>query len=139
VDFKEYPENVDVALVEGAVCNEENLEIIKKVRKNTKVLISFGDCAVTGNVTAIRNVIPMSVQTVLQRSYLDNGDLNAALPVAEGIVPKLLDKVVPVHQVVPVDVYLPGCPPSAPRIKEFLVQLLETGSVEGRPDLIMFG
>jgi NAD-reducing hydrogenase small subunit len=139
VDFKDYPENVDVALVEGAVCNEENLEIIKKVRQNTKVLISFGDCAVTGNVSAIRNVIPMSVQSVLQRSYLDNGDLNAALPVAEGIVPRLLDKVVPVHDVVPVDIFLPGCPPSAPRIKDVLVQLLETGAVEGRPDLIKFG
>ena len=55
MDAKTYPENVDVVLVEGAVANEDNLEMIKRVRERSKVLVSFGDCAVTGNVTALRN------------------------------------------------------------------------------------
>ena len=55
VDMKEYPENVDVCLIEGAICNEDNLELLHKIRQRTKVLVSFGDCAVTANVPAIRN------------------------------------------------------------------------------------
>ena len=55
VDIKEFPENVDVTLIEGAVANEEQLEMLKNVRTKTKILISLGDCAVDGNVTALRN------------------------------------------------------------------------------------
>src|ERR1700749_3586316 len=51
-DIKEYPANVDLALIEGAVANEENREMLLKVRENTKTIVAFGDCAVTGNVTA---------------------------------------------------------------------------------------
>ena len=70
IDVKEYPENVDVCLVEGAVCNEDNLEVIRKVRARTKVLISFGDCAVTANVPAIRNQLGLgNNESVLQRAY----------------------------------------------------------------------
>jgi NAD-reducing hydrogenase small subunit len=56
-DLKEYPEGVDVCLVEGAVANEDNLELIYEVRRKTKTLISFGDCAVTANVPAMRNMM----------------------------------------------------------------------------------
>jgi NAD-reducing hydrogenase small subunit len=133
-DVKEYPEGVDVCLIEGAVCNEENLEMAHKVRDRTKLLVSFGDCAVTGNVSAIRNILPQSVSAVLGRAYLQNGDLNPAVPSEKGIVPLLLDTVLPVHAVVPIDVYLPGCPPPASRIKDVLVQILEKGTahLEGR-------
>ena len=47
-DVKEFPEDVDVTLVEGAIANEDNLELAKQVRENSKVVVSFGDCAVTG-------------------------------------------------------------------------------------------
>lgn len=63
-DVKEFPENVDVTLVEGAVANEEQLAMLKKVRPRTKILISLGDCAVTGNVTALRNSWRHSDQAV---------------------------------------------------------------------------
>ena len=132
IDTKEYPEGVDVALVEGAVANEEHLAMIRLVRQRTKMLISFGDCAVTGNVTALRNPLG-GAEPVLRRVYLENGDLNAQIPAAEGIVPPLVDRVVPVHTVVPVDFYLPGCPPPAPRIRAVLEQLLagETPHLDG--------
>jgi NAD-reducing hydrogenase small subunit len=126
IDVKEYPENVDLCLVEGAVANEDNLEIIRKVRERTKVVVSFGDCAVTGNVPAIRNQLGLgNADSVLQRAYVEGAQANAGIPKEPGIVPELLERVVPVHTVVPVDYFLPGCPPPADRIKALVAQLLE--------------
>lgn len=124
VDTKRYPENVDVVLIEGAICNQDHLELIHQIRARTKIIISFGDCAVTGNVTALRNPLGKA-EHVLQRAYLEGADLNPQIPALKGIVPPLLDRVMPVHEVVPVEYYLPGCPPPADRIKALLVQLLE--------------
>lgn len=140
-DIKEYPENVDVCLVEGAIANAENLELIYKIRDRTKLLISFGDCAVTANVPAMRNMMGGdNADRVLRRSYLELGDITPQLPNAPGIVPELLEKVIPVHEVVKVDLFLPGCPPSADRIKAAIAPLLEGKSplMEGR-DMIKFG
>jgi NAD-reducing hydrogenase small subunit len=123
VDVKEFPENVDVTLVEGAVCNEEHLHQIKTIRERSKILISFGDCAVAGNVTAMRNALGRS-EPVLQRAYIENVTLSPQLPVEPGIVPRLLERVQPVHELVDVDVYLPGCPPSADIIYFALCELL---------------
>ncbi|HEU5101424.1 MAG TPA: oxidoreductase [Roseiflexaceae bacterium] len=122
-DLKIYPENVDVALVEGAIANEEHLHMIRTVRARTKLLICFGDCAVTGNVTALRNPLGKPEQ-ILQRVYVESADLQGQIPGEPGIVPALLDRVRPVHAVVPVDLYLPGCPPPAPRIRAALEQVL---------------
>ena len=123
VDVKEFPENVDVTLVEGAVCNEEHLQQIKLIRQRTRILVSFGDCAVAGNVTAMRNVLG-GAEPVLQRAYIENVTLKPQLPVEPGIVPRLLERVLPVHEVVDVDVFLPGCPPSADIIHFALSELL---------------
>ena len=125
VDVKEYPENVDVCLIEGAVCNEDNLEILHKIRARTKVLVSLGDCAVTGNVPAMRNQLGLdNAENVLQRAYIENAQNNQNVPKADGIVPQLLERVLPVHEVVHVEYFLPGCPPPAGRIKAVVSQLL---------------
>ena len=134
VDVKEYPENVDVCLIEGAVCNEDNLEILHKIRTRTKVLVSFGDCAVTGNVPAIRNQLGLgNAENVLQRAYIENAQDNSGVPKADGILPALLKRVMPVHEAVNVEYYLPGCPPPADRIKALMVQVLggQTPKLEG--------
>ncbi len=123
VDTKEYPENVDVCLVEGAVANQDNLEMILQVRRRTRILVAFGDCAVTGNVTAMRNPLG-SPDHVLQRAYLDPSNLRPRIPQEAGIVPPLLERVLPLLEVVPVDYFLPGCPPPASRIKAFLEELV---------------
>ncbi|MGA9380367.1 MAG: oxidoreductase [Phormidium sp.] len=138
-DIKEYPENVDVCFVEGAIANEENLELILKVRERTKFLVSFGDCAVTANVPAMRNMIK-GTDPVLRRCYLELGDTTPQLPNFPGIVPELLDKVRPVHEVIEVDMFLPGCPPSASRIQAALEPLLkgEKPVMEGR-EMLKFG
>jgi NAD-reducing hydrogenase small subunit len=139
-DIKIYPAQVDVCLVEGAIANEENLEMIHTVRRHTKLLISFGDCAVTANVPAMRNMLGGGVNSVLKRSYLELANIGAQFPHEPGIVPELLDQVLPVHQVVPVDIFMPGCPPCADRIKATLEPLLmgELPEMAGR-EMIKFG
>ena len=138
IDVKDYPDGVDVVLAEGAIANVEHMEMIHRVRARTKMLISFGDCAVTGNVTALRNSLG-GAEPVLRRVYLENGDKTARIPEAEGIVPPLLDRVTPIHAVVPVDDYLPGCPPPAPRIRAVLEQLLAGEFPRLDPEEIRFG
>jgi len=131
VDIKTFPENVDVTLIEGAVANEEQLDQLKEARARTKVLISLGDCAVTGNVTALRNAWENSDKAVLEREFIDNSDVNPKIPTE---VPKLLKKVRPLHEVVKVDYFIPGCPPSAELINYVLTELLagRTPNMEGR-------
>ena len=122
VDNKEFPP-VDITLVEGAVANTEHLEHIKHIRANTKILVSFGDCAVTGNVTAMRNLF--GVDEVLDRAYRETAFEVIGIPSGNSVVPALLDRVRPVHEVVKVDYFLQGCPPSAAEIHTFLWDLLD--------------
>lgn len=124
MDIKEYPADVDIVLVEGAVTNSDNLEMAHQLRANTKVVVSFGDCAVTGNVTALRNPFGEPAG-MLERVYVKAPDRNGVRPDAAGIVPDLLPQAEPLHRVVDVDVYMPGCPPSAERIKAAVAQLLD--------------
>ena len=126
VDAKDFPE-VDITLVEGAVANEEHLEQIRHIRRQSKILVAFGDCAVTGNVTAMRNFF--SVEDVLDRAYRETAAEVIGIPRGNAIVPKLLDQVRPVHEVVKVDYFLQGCPPSADEIHKFLTEFLD-GKVE---------
>jgi NAD-reducing hydrogenase small subunit len=120
-DVKIFPENVDVTLVEGAVANEEQLSLLKQARAQTKILVSLGDCAVTGNVTALRNAWSNSDQAVLERAYIENANANQQIPTD---VPKLLKKVHPLHEIVKVDYFIPGCPPAADIINYVLTELL---------------
>ncbi len=127
VDAKELPDHVDVALVEGAVANEDHLTLIRRLRERTQVLVALGDCAVTGNVTALRNTLG-SALPVLDRVYRDVEVLGVGIPREPGILPRLLDRVLPVHHVVKVDHFLPGCPPHADQIHEALSRLLAGGA-----------
>jgi len=130
-DVKEFPDDVDITLVEGAVANEDHLRDIRLIRQRSRVLVAFGDCAVTGNVTALRNLF--SVEDVLNRAYLESA-IVAGVPAGNGIIPRLLDRVRRIHDVVPVDYFLPGCPPSADAIGAFVTDLLagRSPSDEGR-------
>jgi NAD-reducing hydrogenase small subunit len=121
VDTKEFPRYVDIVLIEGAVSSEEDLHKIRLIRGRTKTLVSLGDCAVTANVPAMRN--PFTVQSVYDRAYRDNATLDPQTP--SETIPRLLPYARPVHEIVPIDVYIPGCPPSADVIYYALTELLE--------------
>jgi NAD-reducing hydrogenase small subunit len=104
-DLKDFPE-AEITLVEGAIANQEHLESIHAIRKRTKILVSLGDCAVTGNVTAMRNAF--GVDDVLNRAYKETAAIVVGIPSGNNVVPKLLPRVRPVHEVVKVDYYLTG-------------------------------
>ena len=116
VDIKEFPENVDVTFVEGAVSSEDDLHKIEKIRSRTKILVSLGDCGITGNVPSMRNAF--GAEVVLKRAYGGNG----SVPLS--VVPKLLPNARPIHEIVPVDLFIPGCPPAASTIHYAITELL---------------
>jgi NAD-reducing hydrogenase small subunit len=121
VDNKEFPPEVDITLVEGAVSSEEDLHKVQMVRQRTKTLVSLGDCAVTANVPGMRN--PFGVKAIMDRAYRENVTLDPQIP--SDVIPVLLPRARPVHEVVPVDVFVPGCPPAADVIFYCLSELLE--------------
>ena len=119
-DVKEFPRDVDVVLVEGAVTNSENEELAHQIRKNARFVISFGDCATTGNVTAMRN--KYSVEAIERRAYIELSDKNPTIP--NESIAALLKKAVPLHEVIKVDFFLHGCPPMADEIWFAVTELL---------------
>lgn len=120
VDAQEMPEDVDVAIVEGAVSSQEDHEKIQRLRERARLLVALGDCAVTSNVPAMRNSIP--VKKLLERIYIQGVDENPRIP-TEG-VPPLLKRALPLQEVVKVDLFVPGCPPPAAAIAYVLGELL---------------
>lgn len=120
VDAKEFPDNVDLTLVEGAIATDEDIKKITRVRCKTKLLIALGDCAVTGNVPAMRNNFVL--EDVLKRAYVENATAHQVVPDQE--IPKLESKVIPLQELVAVDLFVPGCPPSADLIYFVLSELL---------------
>ena len=114
MDVKEYPEGVDIALVEGAVANEDNRLMAQLIRQRTRIVISLGDCAVNGNVSALRN--PAGLAATLERSYGDSFH-------GAGLT-RLEQRVLPLHQVIAVDAYIPGCPPDSGLIQQELERAL---------------
>ena len=134
VDAKVFPENVDLALVEGAVSNEDDLHKLKVVRSRTRQLVALGDCAVTSNVPGMRNYF--SRDELLRRAYLENASLNQSIP--NEMIPRLLPKSRPVHEVVKVDLFIPGCPPHADALFAALAALLE-GRLPDPGNTLRFG
>jgi NAD-reducing hydrogenase small subunit len=131
VDAQEFPDEVDVTLVEGAVSSQEDAAKIQKIRSSTRTLVALGDCAVSGNVPAMRNSIP--VAKLLQRIYVEGAQEARAVPVDR--VPALLKQARPLHDFVTVDLHVPGCPPSAQAILSVVGDLLEGRNPEANAKL----
>ena len=134
VDAKELPEQVDVGILEGSISSDDDLEKAKAFRQHCKLLISLGDCAVNGNVPAMRNQFKLA--DVMDRSYRENVTLQPQIPTCG--VPALLATVKPIHGEVKVDVFIPGCPPSADAIWHVLNELIE-GRVPDPSSVTRFG
>ena len=122
-DVKQFPEAVDVALVEGAVANVEHEALARRIRKSARFVVSFGDCATTGNVTAMRN--RYSPDEVLHRCYVELADGDPTVPREFTTIAKLLPQARPLHEFIKVDAFLHGCPPSSGEIWLALTSLLE--------------
>ena len=134
VDAKVFPDEVDIALVEGAVASVDDEKKIRKIRAHTRLLVAMGDCAVAGNVPSMRN--PIGPKAILDRAYIENASMQPQIPCI--VVPELLKKVRPIHEFVKVDVFLPGCPPSADTFHSALTALA-TGAELDIPALTRFG
>ena len=133
-DIKRIEGPVDIGLIEGGCANEENVRVLREFRRHCRVLVSVGDCAINGGVPALRNLVPL--EECLEEAYLTGPSVvnpTGQIPDDEEL-PLLLDKVRPCHEIVEVDYYLPGCPPSADAIWAALTALLE-----GRPRVLPYG
>ena len=113
----------DVGLVEGGLCNSENVHRLREFRKNCTTLVAVGACAINGGLPAQRNHI--DVRDCLQSVYLTGTGLERGLIPNDPELPLLLKQVHPIHDVVKIDYFLPGCPPSADAIWAFLTQLIQ--------------
>jgi NAD-reducing hydrogenase small subunit len=136
-DIKVFPDDVDVALVEGAVANVDHLELAYQIRAKSKLVVSLGDCAVTGNVTSLRN--RLGLEDLLTQVYQGGP---GALPrgnESDHVLPALLPKVLPLHQVIEVDAFISGCPPDPDRIWTQLWALIQHDSSKVSPEMRRFG
>jgi len=115
----------DIGIIEGGVCNAENVHVLREFRQNCKTLIALGACAVTGGLPAQRNHLDLGqcLQEVYRYSLGVEG-LSAGRVPDDPELPLLLDKVHPIHEVVRVDYFIPGCPPSGDAIWKFLTDLI---------------
>lgn len=129
-DIKEFPQ-VDLGIIEGAVSNEHDEKVAKDLRAKCKILMVMGDCACFGGIMSLRNLF--TTEEVLDRYYHTEGTICDRIP-HEDIPP--LTPVRPINQVVKVDCYVPGCPPSSKAIHYAISELLE-GRIPVLPSDIM--
>ena len=134
VDAQEWPEGVDVAVIEGAISSDDDLHLAQTARARSKIVIALGDCAVTGNVPAMRNGIPTA--KLLERVYVEGASAQPGVP-TDG-VPALRKQVEPLQASIKVDIHVPGCPPSPGAILLVLGELLE-GRVPDLGTKLRFG
>jgi len=137
-DIKKFSKPCDIGLIEGGCGNSENVEVLRDFRKNCGILISLGECAIMGGLPAMRNGIPL--KECLEEAYLNTPTIEEGhkiIPNDEEL-PVILDKVYPCHEIVKIDYFLPGCPPSGDAIWAALTALLE-GKEPALPyDLLKF-
>lgn len=119
-DIKEFPD-VDVGIIEGAVSNEHDEHVAKDLRAHCKILLVIGDCACFGGIVSMRNLF--TTEEILDRYYHTEGTVCDRIPCSEDLPP--LTKVRPINEVVKVDCYVPGCPPSPAALHYALSELLE--------------
>ncbi|MBR0564971.1 NADP oxidoreductase [Azoarcus sp. L1K30] len=112
----------DIGLIEGGVCNAENVHVLREFRRNCKTLIAVGACAINGGLPAQRN--HLDLESCLREVYMSRDGLGAGGVPNDPELPLLLDKVRPIHELVRIDYFIPGCPPSGEAIWKFLTDLI---------------
>lgn len=119
VDTKEYVE-ADVGIVTGSIRTEHDLHSALEMRKKCGAIIAFGTCAVYGGPQAASYA--HTNEELFNEAYVNNP--TTATSNIPDQVPKLLDRIKPIDEVIDVDIYVPGCPPHAAFIFEGLMALL---------------
>ena len=112
----------DIGLIEGGVCNAENVHVLREFRAQCTTLVAVGACAINGGVPAMRNYFDL--QDCLEEVYLRGANVTHPRIPDDPELPLLLDKVYPVSEIVLIDYFLPGCPPSAEAFLQLLQPLL---------------
>lgn len=126
----------DIGLIEGGVANAHNVHDLREFRANCDILVAMGSCAVTGGIPAMRN--QFDLKECLEEAYIHGiGVENPHVP-NDVEIPLLLDKVHPIHEVVRVDYYLPGCPPSADMFWKFLTDVVAGNEISFPYSLIHY-
>jgi NAD-reducing hydrogenase small subunit len=123
-DLKEPDEGgVDVGILEGGVNNTYNEEVAHKFRQRCKLIVALGDCAVFGGVPAMRNFFELD--DALRRAYVeaDSNDESGMIPSDPELAQ--MTRVRALHEVIPVDIFVPGCPPDADTIFHVLAELAQ--------------
>ena len=134
-DLKEPDESgVDVGILEGGINNSANEEVAHKMRKRSKILVALGDCAVFGGVPAMRNLC--GVQEALQRAYVDAESNEPGSQIPNDPELATMQETRAVHEVVPVDYNVPGCPPDADTIFYVLAELAQGRRPELKNELL---
>ena len=121
-DIKRFTGPVDVGIIEGGCSSQENYEVLKMFRKHCKVLVAVGECALTGGIPAMRNTVPL--KECIEEAYLNGPSVVDGVIPNDPDIPLMLDKVYPVHEVVKIDYFIPGCPPPADAFWQVLTALL---------------
>ncbi|WP_415228890.1 2Fe-2S iron-sulfur cluster-binding protein [Psychromonas sp.] len=135
-DIKTCAPDCDLGLIEGGVCNTENIAVLRHFRENCKIIIAVGSCAINGGVPSLRNNI--DVKECLDEAYINGiGVVNPKIPIDKEL-PYLLEKVYPIHEVIKVDYFLPGCPPPADAFWKILNDLLDGKEPELPYNLLHF-
>ena len=137
-DIKEFHERCRLGLIEGGCANDENVKVLRAFRENCDLLVSVGDCAINGGVPAMRNMVPL--RECFKEAYQDGLTVynpEGRMP-TDPELPMLLDRVYPCHEVVKIDCFLPGCPPSADAIVAAVLALLENKPIELPYELIKY-
>lgn len=115
-DIKNFSKRCHVGLIEGGCCNSENVKVLREFRKKCDILIVFGECAIMGGIPAMRNFVPL--KECLEESYIHGitSEIGANVIPNHEDIPKLLNNVYPCNEIVKIDHFIPGCPPSAEHI-----------------------
>jgi [NiFe] hydrogenase diaphorase moiety small subunit len=123
-DIKKFSKRCHVGLIEGGCSNSENVEVLKEFRKKCDVLIAFGECASMGGIPAMRNFVPL--KECLEEAYIHGitSEIGANVIPNHEDIPKLLNNVYPCNEIVKIDYFIPGCPPSAGHIWKAVKSIL---------------
>lgn len=135
-DIKKFTKQCDVGIIEGGCCNSENVEVLKDFRKNCKILVSLGECAIMGGLPAMRNGIP--VEECLKEAYIDGPTVDDNIIPNDDELPMILDRVYPCHEIVKIDYFVPGCAPRAELIWNALLHLAAGKELELPYEVVKF-